>query len=124
MNARTNGCYKTNENPNTAKNNMNNQYKSSISSFISWAERRISEEIERNDKIAKEAGSDKWLVIHKRLPYNLNDSQRLELVNQVDELRNEGMGNIASCKKVGIHITTYCKYRLKLGMGKYQKNKS
>ena len=124
MNARTNGYFKTNENPNTAKNNMNNQDRSSIGSFISWAERRIAEEFESNEAIAKQEGTAECFAVKKRLPYDLNDSQKLELVNQVDQLRNDGMGNIASCKKAGIHITTYCKYRQKLGMGKYQKNKS
>ena len=124
MNVRTNGYFKTNENPNTAKNNMNNQYRSSMGSFISWAERRIAEEFESNEAIAKQEGTAECFAVKKRLPYNLNDSQKLELVNQVDQLRNDGMGNMASCKKAGIHITTYCKYRQKLGMGKYQKNKN
>jgi predicted site-specific integrase-resolvase len=103
---------------------MDNQYTSSISSFIRWAERKIEEEFENNKLIEKEQGTAECFAEHKRLPYNLNDKQKLELVNQVDQLRNDGMGNIQSCKEVGIHITTYCKYRLKLGMGKYQKNKS
>jgi len=95
-----------------------------MGSFISWAERRIAEEFESNEAIANQEGTAECFAEHKRLPYNLNDRQKLELVNQVDKLRNDGMGNLASCKKVGIHITTYCKYRLKLGMGKYKKNKS
>ena len=103
---------------------MNNQQRSSIGSFINWAERRIAEEFESNEAIANQEGTAECFAIKKRLPYDLNDSQKLELVNQVDQLRNDGMGNIASCKKAGIHITTYCKYRQKLGMGKYQKNKN
>lgn len=91
---------------------------------MKWAERRLAEEVERNEQMAKQVGTAQWLVIHERLPYNLTDAQRLELVKEVDKLRDEGMGNIASCKKVGLHITTYCKFRKKLGMGIYRKPKN
>ena len=103
---------------------MSYSTRSPISGFMQWAERRLAEEVERNEQMAKQVGTAQWLVIHERLPYNLTDAQRLELVREVDKLRDEGMGNIASCKKVGLHITTYCKFRKKLGMGNYKKPKN
>ena len=102
---------------------MDNQYKSSISNFIRWAEQRLEQEFESNQRIEQQQGTAECFAENKRLPYNLTDSQKLEIVNKVDELRSQGLGNIASCQEVGIHITTYCKYRIKLGMGKYQKKK-
>ena len=104
--------------------NMSYSVRSSISGFMQWAERRLAEEVERNEQLAKDAGTAVCFVEHKRLPYNLSDTQRLEIVKRVDQLRNEGMGNIESCKKVGLHITTYCKFRRKLGLGKYKKQKN
>ena len=90
-----------------------------ISSFMRWAERRIAEEVERNEMIAKEQGTAVCFVEHNKLPYDLTDTQKLDYVNQVDALRSRGVGSMKACKQVGMHISTYSQWRKKFGLGRF-----
>ena len=90
-----------------------------ITGFMRWAERRIAEEVERNERIAKDQGTAVCFVEHKKLPYDLTDQQKLELINNVDALRCRGVGSMKACKQVGIHISTYSQWRKKFGLGRF-----
>ena len=90
-----------------------------ITGFMRWAERRIAEEVERNERIAKDQGTAVCFVEHKKLPYDLTDEQKLELINNVDALRRRGVGSMKACKQVGIHISTYSQWRKKFGLGRF-----
>ena len=90
-----------------------------ITGFMRWAERRIAEEVERNERIAKDQGTAVCFVEHKKLPYDLTDEQKLELINNVDALRCRGVGSMKACEQVGIHISTYSQWRKKFGLGRF-----
>ena len=98
---------------------MNYNTRSPITGFITWAERRIAEEVERNEQLAKDAGTAVCFVEHKRLPYNTSNSQKLNYIKQVDALRRQGIGSLKACKKVGMHPSTYSQWRNKLGLGRF-----
>ena len=98
---------------------MNYGTRSPISSFMAWAERRLAEEVARNEQLAVNTGTAVCFVERYRMPYNLTDSEKLAYIKQVDMLRRQGVGSIKACKKVGMHPSTYSQWRNKYNLGKF-----
>ena len=82
-----------------------------ISKFIRWAHDRIESEMISNHKIAKEFGDSAITKESKRCCYKLSDSQKREILYQLDDLKEDGWTLAASCDEVGIHQTTYYKWK-------------
>jgi len=100
---------------------MSYQTNTPISSFIRWAERRIAQEVEENELFKKESGEVIALKESTHLPHSLTNEQKLAYIKAVDALRDQGKGSLWSCKKTGIHVSTYNQWRHKFGLGRYVK---
>ena len=98
---------------------MSYSFRSPITGFMAWAERRLAEEVERNEQLAKDAGTAVCFVEHKKLKYDTTDSQKLDYIEQVDALRRQGIGSLKACKKVGMHPSTYSQWRNRFGLGRF-----
>ena len=102
-----------------------NSYANSISSFVRWANERISKEIESNEKCEEACGTS---VIHKaqsRVSYLLSESEKIDIIDRIDSMRDEDdyshLNFKAICKIAGIHDQTYYKWRKLLKLGNYKK---
>lgn len=82
-----------------------------ISKFIRWAHDKIETEIALNDKIADEFGDEAIAKESKRCCYKLSENQKREILYQLDDLKEDGWTLAASCNEVGIHQTTYYKWK-------------
>ena len=88
-------------------------YAESISSFISWAHRRLGEEVKQNNKIKDEYGSRALYEEKLRMPPNLSIEEKLEYVQEVDRLfkKFDHISKAEACELAGIYKQTYYKWK-------------
>lgn len=87
---------------------------SSISSFMRWISDRLDEEIEAIERSEKEFGVEEVYTEElEKKPNNLTDDQKIKFVKDVDNLYNSypNMARTEACREIGIHYTTYYKWR-------------
>jgi len=91
-------------------------YSRSISNFVHWAQARIEQEIEANERCEKEYGSAEAFKEHARLPYNLSDKEKLSYIKNVEKTYRSDpkITRPEACALNGIHYTTFYKWRIKL----------
>ena len=93
----------------------------SISSFMQWASERIAKEVAENEAYRQQTGEFfevKKLRSRRKL---ISEREKLEVIAQVDSLRDRGESSKAACITINIHPTTYSLWRKNAGMGNYQK---
>ena len=90
-----------------------------ISTFMKWAERRIAEEFEANEKFEQRTGKRAALEESTHLPHSLTDQQKRGMIDAVDDLRKAGVAAKNACNEVGLHASTYSQWRNKFGMGRF-----
>tara|TARA_R110000764_G_C10753422_1_gene352585 strand:+ start:138 stop:446 length:309 start_codon:yes stop_codon:yes gene_type:complete len=78
----------------------------SVSNFMQWAERRLSEEVDKNNKI-EEALSKSTPDADKTLSPNA----RILAIKQIHKYRNEGKTVVEACALLNIHPNTYNNWR-------------
>lgn len=87
-------------------------YGASISRFMNWAAERIAKEVEENERVEAQAGTREFIPGSgdaKKQDYTLKE--KLDIVNNVNRLRGEGMTCIAACDEYGIHNSTYYQWK-------------
>ena len=83
-----------------------------ISSFITYAERRIQKEHEDNERFLKENGTDDFLSKpFSHITMGADDTERRELCDSIDKLRLEGMSSHDACASHFISPSCYHKWR-------------
>lgn len=94
----------------------------SASNFMRWIERRLSEEVESNEKHAKEAKQPPVItVVSGSINATLSPDEKLSIIQRVHELRDERKSVDKACKMVGLHSQTYNKWRRSLNIPKYKR---
>ncbi len=89
----------------------------SVSNFMRWAERRLSEEVERNNKIEK--------ALKKQTPPadpSLTNNVKLMAIKQIHKYRNEGKNVVEACSMLNIHPNTYNNWRRSFKISVFKRN--
>ena len=89
----------------------------SVSNFMQWAERRLSEEVEKNNRIEK--------ALKKQRPPidpSLTSNEKLLAIRQIHKYRNEGKTVVEACKLLNIHPNTYNNWRRFFKISVFKKN--
>lgn len=89
----------------------------SVSSFMRWAERRLAEEVEKNDKIEKalkkqEAPTDPFLT----------KNEKILIIQHIHKYRANGKTVTEACKIFNIHPNTYNNWRKKFKIPVFKRN--
>lgn len=83
-----------------------------ISSFITYAERRIQQEYEDNERFKEENGTDDYLAKpFSHITMGADDTERRELCESIDKLRLQGMSSHAACESHFVSPSCYHKWR-------------
>lgn len=91
-----------------------NTYYESMRDFLRWAETRISEEVKKNEELEK-ALEQSPAPIEKNYDGFLTKEQKLEVVQQIDDLRStKNITANEAAASIGFTATTYYKYRKQL----------
>ena len=86
----------------------------SISRFMNWAAERIAKEVEENERVELETGTREFIPgSGKTKRQDYTEQEKINVVTAVNELKSKGYGVAVSCKKVGIHGSTYRKWKKK-----------
>lgn len=92
----------------------------SASNFMRWIERRLSEEVESNEKHAKEADQPPVItVVSDSINATLSTEEKQAVIARVHTLRDKRKSVDKACKMVGLHAQTYNKWRRSLNIPKY-----
>jgi len=86
-----------------------------------WAHDRIAKEFAENEAYRQKTGEFfevKKLRSRREL---ISDNEKLEVIAEVDQLRDGGESSKAACIIVNIHPTTYSLWRKNAKMGNYQR---
>lgn len=89
----------------------------SVSNFMQWAERRLSEEVERNNKIEK--------ALRKQSPPidpSLTANEKLLAIKQIHKYRNDGKTVVEACELLNIHPNTYNYWRRSFKISVFKRN--
>jgi len=89
----------------------------SLSNFMRWAERRLSEEVDKNDKIAK--------ALNKASPSldkSLTPNAKILVIKQIHKYRNEGKTVVEACELLNIHPNTYNNWRRFFKISVFKRN--
>jgi len=82
-----------------------------ISKFVRWAHEKIEAEIALNDKIEESFGDKAIPKEPSRCAYDLTNKQKRGILDQIEDLKDEGNSLVASCRRMDIHPTTYYKWK-------------
>ncbi len=88
-----------------------------VGNFLDWAHQRIAAEMKQIEEMEKEHGTGEWYTPTER-NYKTR-SQKLRIIDEIDELRRDGSGLKPAAKLCGIGKTTYVRWREQLGLGKF-----
>lgn len=91
-----------------------NSSSESISSFMQWISDRLDKEMEQIERCEAEFGEEEvYAEKIENKPNNLTDKQKIKFVKEVDKLYDlyPKMARTEACREVGIHYTTYYKWR-------------
>lgn len=89
----------------------------SVSNFMRWAERRLSEEVNKNNKIEK--------ALKKQTAEtdpSLTKNEKLLAIKQIHKYRNEGKTVVEACKIFNIHPNTYNYWRRSFKISVFKRN--
>jgi len=78
----------------------------SVSNFMRWAERRLAEEVEKNDKIEKALKKQK-----SPTDLFLTNNEKILIIQHIHKYRAEGKTVTEACKIFNIHPNTYHNWR-------------
>jgi len=94
----------------------------SASNFMRWAERRLSQEVESNEKFAKQSNEalDKTLG-PKIMDSTLNNNEKILVISKIHQYRDEGKSVVKACKLMGLHPQTYNKWRARFKIPRYKR---
>jgi len=87
-----------------------------VSNFLDWAHEKLTAEIRQIEEMEKEHGTGEWC---KPTRGQKTRSQKLRIIDEIDELRRDGSGLKPAAKLCGICKTTYFQWREQLGLGKF-----
>lgn len=92
-----------------------------ISNFLEWASKRIKDEIDEIDRMEAEYGNSEWVRTKqcRGRPSKLSDEEKIELIQEVDKLRDEGKTYRDACEAMVIAPSSYTKWRKKFNLGFY-----
>lgn len=81
------------------------------SSFIRYAETRIAKEVEDNERLEELAGTRDILPRPERYSTSgFTDEERLETIDAIQKLRDQGMTVSSACESHLVHPSTYHKW--------------
>ena len=87
----------------------------SISRFMKWAAERIAKEVEDNERIEAQAGTRDFIPGSRSTKkQDYTEDEKLTIMKTVDEMREQGYTAIQAAKQLGIHNTTYYKWKREL----------
>ena len=89
----------------------------SLSNFMRWAERRLSEEVDKNDKIEK--------ALNKASPSldkSLTPNAKILVIKQIHKYRHEGKTVVEACELLNIHPNTYNNWRRFFKISVFKRN--
>lgn len=93
-------------------------YGASISRFMNWAAERIAKEVEDNERLEALAGTRDMAPCYESNRHdgwqNFTMDEKVDLLKQVDRLREQGHTVKSAAFTVGIHNTTYYKWKKEL----------
>jgi hypothetical protein len=86
-----------------------------LGNFMRWAAMRIQQEVEENERIESKAGTRDFILGSgdtKKQDYT--NGEKLDIIDGIDELREEGNKVSFAASQFGIHSTTYHKWKRQL----------
>ena len=91
-----------------------------VGNFLDWAHQRIAAEMKQIEEMEKEHGTGEWYRPSGERVRNIRTrSQKIRIIDEIDELRRDGSGLKPAAKLCGIGKTTYVRWREQLGLGKF-----
>lgn len=79
---------------------------------MNWAAERIAKEVEDNQILEQKAGTGDW--VNKYTPktwQHFTEEEKIQMLQEVERLRSEGRKVKDACGTVGIHDSSYYKWR-------------
>jgi len=84
----------------------------SISNFIRWAEQRLAKEVEENERVEAKAGTREFILgSGNAKKQDFTQEEKIAIVKEIDDIREQGYKPIVGASKFGIHTTTYYKWK-------------
>ena len=95
---------------------------SSISRFMRWAEEKIAQAVEEDERFIKKSGSADFLKsdIARPCSRQLNKSEKLDILARINSDRGNGIKVGDACESARIHYSTYVKWMKSFNL-KYKK---
>ena len=88
-----------------------------ISSFIGWAEQRIAEEYETNERLRKEHGELEKPMNEREGSYCLTEEDRHDLIHEIEYFIKNGYHLQDACHECGVHTRTYYRWKRNIKNG-------
>ena len=87
-----------------------------ISSFMRWAEQKIAQAVEEDERFEKESGTREFVPRTRAIPCSngLTDEDKAKVIEQVHEYRRQGNKSPVAAKMAGLHQSTYNRWMRQL----------
>ena len=92
-------------------------YAANISSFMRWVQERIAKEVEENERVEAQTGTRDFIpTARESKKQDYTEEEKINIVKTVDRLKSEGHKISISSKEMGIHDSTYYRWKKELNM--------
>jgi hypothetical protein len=97
----------------------------SISAFIKWAEVRLQEEVEENERVEAETGTREFVpgATAKRRPNNMTKDEKMALINNYISYLNQGLKHEEVQKITGLHQQSFRLWCRNYGINSWRRRK-